>query len=85
MVRLISASLSRSRYMLSTLAAATMNRPYEREKHGACRQPPRGEPQAARAGEHDERTFWYTNQYYLTTSTFNWSTRIASIRFPGCQ
>ena len=33
----------------------------------------------------DGCTFWYTNQYYLTTSTFNWSTRVASIRFPDCQ
>src|SRR2546423_14539149 len=33
----------------------------------------------------DGCTFWYTNQYYLTTTSFNWSTRVASIRFPGCQ
>ena len=33
----------------------------------------------------DGCTFWYTNQYYQTTSSFNWSTRIASIRFAGCQ
>ena len=33
----------------------------------------------------DGCTFWYTNEYYLTTSTFNWSTQIASIRLPGCQ
>jgi hypothetical protein len=32
----------------------------------------------------DGCTFWYTNQYYQTTSTFNWSTRVASIRFPTC-
>jgi hypothetical protein len=32
----------------------------------------------------DGCTFWYTNQYYQTTSAFNWSTRVASIRFPTC-
>jgi hypothetical protein len=32
----------------------------------------------------DGCTFWYTNQYYQTTSSFNWSTRVASIRFPTC-
>lgn len=30
-------------------------------------------------------TFWYTNEYYLSTSSFNWRTRISSIRFPNCQ
>jgi hypothetical protein len=46
----------------------------------------------------DGCTFWYTNQYYgypvsdktssyygKITAPFNWSTQIASIRFPGCQ
>jgi hypothetical protein len=32
----------------------------------------------------DDRTFWYTNQYEKTTGSFNWSTRIASFKFPGC-
>lgn len=26
----------------------------------------------------DNKTFWYTNEYYLTTSTMDWKTRIAS-------
>jgi hypothetical protein len=32
----------------------------------------------------DDCTFWYTNQYEKTTGAFNWSTRIASFKFPGC-
>ncbi len=32
----------------------------------------------------DDCTFWYTNQYYMLTATFDWSTRLASIKFPGC-
>jgi hypothetical protein len=32
----------------------------------------------------DDCTFWYTNQYYTTTSQFNWSTRLASFKFTGC-
>ncbi len=30
-------------------------------------------------------TFWYTNEYLKTTGAFNWSTWIASFKFPGCQ
>jgi len=33
----------------------------------------------------DDCTFFYTNQYEKTTGSFNWSTRIASFKFPGCQ
>jgi hypothetical protein len=33
----------------------------------------------------DDCTFWYTNQYLKTSGTFNWKTRIASFKFPGCQ
>jgi hypothetical protein len=32
----------------------------------------------------DGCTFWYTNQYYTTTVRFNWSTRVASLKFNGC-
>jgi hypothetical protein len=32
----------------------------------------------------DDCTFWYTNEYYATTSSFNWRTRIGSFRFPSC-
>jgi hypothetical protein len=32
----------------------------------------------------DDCTFWYTNQYYMTTAAFDWSTRLASFKFSGC-
>ena len=32
----------------------------------------------------DDCTFWYTTEYLKTYGTFNWSTRIASFKFPSC-
>src|SRR5712671_1468809 len=32
----------------------------------------------------DDCTFWYTTEYMKTTGTFNWNTRIANFKFPGC-
>lgn len=32
----------------------------------------------------DDCTFFYTTEYYKTTSSFNWSTQIASLKFPTC-
>src|SRR4030095_8942538 len=32
----------------------------------------------------DQCTFYYTNEYLTTDGGFNWSTRIASFRFPSC-
>jgi hypothetical protein len=32
----------------------------------------------------DDCTFYYTNQYYQTTSSFNWRTRIGYFRFSQC-
>ena len=32
----------------------------------------------------DDCTFWYTNEYEKATGAFNWSTRIASFKFPSC-
>jgi len=32
----------------------------------------------------DDCTFWYTQEYLQSTGSFNWSTRIASFKFPGC-
>jgi hypothetical protein len=32
----------------------------------------------------DQCTFYYTNEYLKTNGNFNWSTRIASFRFPSC-
>ncbi len=33
----------------------------------------------------DQCTFYYTNEYLKTTGAFNWSTRVASYRFPSCS
>jgi hypothetical protein len=33
----------------------------------------------------DDCTFWYTQEYYSTTSSFNWKTRIGSFRFNNCK
>ena len=33
----------------------------------------------------DDCTFWYTTEYLQKTGSFNWNTRIASFKFPGCQ
>jgi hypothetical protein len=32
----------------------------------------------------DDCTFWYTNEYQPVTGTFDWATRIAAARLPGC-
>ncbi len=32
----------------------------------------------------DDCTFWYTNEYLQMTGSFNWSTRVASFKFPDC-
>ncbi|MBK9050393.1 MAG: DUF11 domain-containing protein [Chloroflexi bacterium] len=32
----------------------------------------------------DDCTFWYTGEYYSTTSSNNWQTRIGVFRIPGC-
>ena len=33
----------------------------------------------------DDCTFFYTNEYLTANGTFNWSTRIASFKFPSCS
>ena len=33
----------------------------------------------------DQCTFWYTTEYYTTTNQFDWSTQLASFKFPGCS
>jgi hypothetical protein len=33
----------------------------------------------------DDCTFWYTNEYQKANGSFNWSTRIASFKFPSCN
>jgi len=32
----------------------------------------------------DDCTFWYTQEYMTTTGSFNWNTRIATVKFPNC-
>jgi len=32
----------------------------------------------------DDCTFWYTTEYLRTNGAFNWSTQIATFKFPGC-
>ena len=32
----------------------------------------------------DDCTFWYTQEYYSTTSSFNWRTRIVNFKFDTC-
>ena len=32
----------------------------------------------------DDCTFWFATEYIPTNGTFNWRTRIASFKFPGC-
>ena len=32
----------------------------------------------------DDCTFWYTQEYYATTGSFDFNTRICSFRFPDC-
>ncbi|HEV7239407.1 MAG TPA: carboxypeptidase regulatory-like domain-containing protein [Thermoanaerobaculia bacterium] len=34
--------------------------------------------------ESDDCTFWYTNQYYQTSGSFDWDMRIGSFKFPTC-
>ena len=33
----------------------------------------------------DDCTFWYTSEYLPASGSFNWNTRIASFKFPGCS
>lgn len=33
----------------------------------------------------DDCTFWFTQEYYRTTGSFNFSTRISSFKFPSCD
>src|SRR5207248_7214335 len=32
----------------------------------------------------DDCTFWYTQEYYQTSGSFNWRTRIGNFKFPSC-
>ena len=43
-----------------------------------------GDYTSMRIDPSDDCTFWYTNQYLATNGAINWSTRIASFKFPAC-
>jgi hypothetical protein len=44
-----------------------------------------GDYSAMQVDPADDCTFWYTTEYIGANGTFNWRTRIASFKFPGCQ
>jgi hypothetical protein len=44
-----------------------------------------GDYSAMRIDPVDNCTFWYTTEYYMVTTRFDWSTQIVSAKFPGCQ
>ena len=44
-----------------------------------------GDYQSLQVDPLDDCTFWTTNQYYSTNSSFNWRTRIGKFKFPTCQ
>ncbi|HKA89250.1 MAG TPA: hypothetical protein VKE22_16400 [Haliangiales bacterium] len=33
----------------------------------------------------DDCTFWYTQEYYITTGSFNWATRVGAFKFDRCK
>ncbi|HEX8112532.1 MAG TPA: hypothetical protein VF516_32600, partial [Kofleriaceae bacterium] len=33
----------------------------------------------------DDCTFWYTQEYYASTGSFNWATRVGAFKFDRCQ
>jgi len=43
-----------------------------------------GDYSAMQIDPSDGCTFWYTNEYYSSTSGSDWRTRIASFRYPSC-
>jgi hypothetical protein len=44
-----------------------------------------GDYSAMQVDPTDDCTFWYTTEYIGANGTFNWRTRIANFKFPGCQ
>jgi hypothetical protein len=43
-----------------------------------------GDYSAMQIDPSDGCTFWYTNEYYPTSSGQHWHTRVASFKFPSC-
>jgi hypothetical protein len=33
----------------------------------------------------DDCTFWYTQEYYIATGSFNWATRVGAFKFDNCK
>jgi hypothetical protein len=33
----------------------------------------------------DDCTFWYTQEYYIATGSFNWATRVGAFKFDSCK
>jgi hypothetical protein len=44
-----------------------------------------GDYSAMTVDPNDDCTFWYTQEYYKTTGSFNWSTRISAFKFDTCK
>src|SRR5215471_1973217 len=43
-----------------------------------------GDYSAMQVDPADDCTFWYTQEYMKANGSFNWNTRIANFKFPGC-
>src|SRR5205807_1919318 len=43
-----------------------------------------GDYSAMQIDPSDDCTFWYTTEYLKNSGSFNWNTRIANFKFPGC-
>ena len=43
-----------------------------------------GDYTAMQVDPSDDCTFWYTDQYIPSNGSFNWSTRLATFKFPSC-
>ncbi|MGZ4888509.1 MAG: hypothetical protein ACXWBH_04960, partial [Candidatus Angelobacter sp.] len=44
-----------------------------------------GDYSAMQVDPSDDCTFWYTTEYLQNSGIFNWNTRIATFKFPGCD
>jgi hypothetical protein len=44
-----------------------------------------GDYSAMTVDPNDDCTFWYTQEYYQTTGSFNWSTRVSAFKFDNCK
>jgi uncharacterized repeat protein (TIGR01451 family) len=44
-----------------------------------------GDYSAMQVDPSDDCTFWYTTEYMKNSGIFNWNTRIATFKFPGCD